>query len=104
MVENINVGQTYWFVHTGILTEYPKKVTVTDISGRVVMFDEYVGNEKFAEMNVVKEGLFDVENEAYDYFMGMMFNGETQFIERNTPKFKALYDLYVEKAPHILIH
>lgn len=104
MIEQIVEGQTYWYCHTAILTEYPKQVTVNSLSGKVVIFDEYVGNEKFADATVVIEGLFETEEEAYDYFMGMMFNGDIQFIERNTEKFKEKYDYYTEKAPHILIH
>lgn len=104
MVDEVVEGETYWYVHTALLSEYPKQVTAVSVTDRVSVFNEYIGNEKFGETNLVKEGLFYTEMEAQDFFIQLLYNGEMHFIEKDTPKFREMYNYYVEEMPHVLIN
>ena len=102
MVEKPEVGKTYWYCHTEILTEYPKQVKVVRIAGDVIVTDQYIGNEKFGQLSLVKEGLFESLEDANEFFIKLSLNGKIHFIEKDK-RYCELYHHFVDKKPHILI-
>lgn len=58
------IGEEYWFCNVHWPDALPKQVKVIDISRNVVIFDQYVGSEKYADKREIKTSLFDTYNLA----------------------------------------
>lgn len=102
LFEDIKEGETYWYCHTAMLQEYPKQVTVEKITGRVVRFADYVGQEKFGDLRVICEGLFDTELEANELFVTLMMNDDIHFIE-DDGKWRTMKQWHLDNIPHIFL-
>ena len=100
--EDIKKGETYWCCHTSILTEYPKQVTVTDIWNNVVVFDQFVGQEKYANLTEICKGLFLEEDDAKGLFVNMMNSEHLHFIEEDE-FYEAFANDIIHRKPHLFL-
>lgn len=83
MINKIEL-KTYWFFNTGVPTHLPKQITVLKIDGNVALFNDYIVNEKFADIRVVKDSLFNNLNEAMIKFAELVADpNEMNFIEQD---------------------
>lgn len=103
MVEKPLEGSTYWYCHSEILTEFPKQVTVVNVTPSVIVCDSYIGQEKFGSLPEVSEALFLTEEEANEFFIKLSVNGKIHFIDRKDDRYNKIYNHFVEVNPSILI-
>ncbi len=80
MIEKIELKQ-YWYFNSSLPTHMPKKVTVRHINGNVVMFDEYVASEKYADKRVVMGDLYNNREDARRGLALVLAEGSWNFIE-----------------------
>ena len=95
MIENLEVGKSYWFINISWPTDLPIHVMVADIDKRVVMFDNFVGQEKYADINYIKYDLFDSYSEAVYVLIDYVKNyPQEHFLEQY--KIEHLVNVYPE--------
>ena len=85
MIKNLE-KKSYWFFNTALPTHLPKKVTCINIRGRVARFDSYIQNEKFAQVDAVRESLFNTESEALRQFVLIISGPRKHFVEDSAIK------------------
>lgn len=99
----IEVGKTYWYCHTSILTEYPKQVTVENITGDIIFCDDYIGQYKYGQLSEVCKGLFLTEEEVNEWFITLSRDGNIHLIDTKDDKYMKIYNYFVKKKPSVLI-
>ena len=81
MIQKVEV-KSYWFFNIELPTHFPKLVTVESIQGIVAVFDDYISQEKYADVNAVKSSLFYTEDEALREFVQIVQDG-IHFIQKS---------------------
>jgi len=81
MIAEIKVNEEYYFFNIHLPTGYPHKVIPTSIAGNVVVFDTYIVNEKFADIRVIKESLFNTYICAERALAGVVSQNGMHFVE-----------------------
>jgi len=102
MIEHIQKGKNYWYSNSTMLVEYPKEIEVEHIRGNVIRFKQYIGQEQFADIRVVREDLFETKLEAEQAFVLTFLDGSMHFIEENE-KTQEIVDRITEGYPHIFL-
>ena len=95
MIKKLEIGKSYWFVNTSWPTDLPVQANIIDIDKRVVMFDNFVGQEKFVDSNSIRYDLFDNYNEAINNIIDYIKNyPQEHYIEQY--KIDHLINIYPE--------
>ena len=81
MIQKVEV-KSYWFFNIELPTHFPKLVTVESIQGIVAVFDDYIAQEKYADVNAVKDSLFYTEDEALREFVKRI-QSDIHFIQQD---------------------
>lgn len=79
-MDKIKENTEYWYFNTTIPSHLPKLVKTTSIHGQVVMFNTYVSNEQFADINVISSDLFNNENDALIKFTERIKINDIHFV------------------------
>lgn len=81
MIEKIELKE-YWFFNTLLPSQLPKKVKVIKIDRNVAFFNDWIANEKFADVRVVKNSLFNDYNKAMGKFVEIVSDpDEMNFVD-----------------------
>ena len=80
MIEKIELKQ-YWYFNSSLPTHMPKKVTVKHIKDNVVVFDEYVASEKYADKREVMKDLYQNQDVARKSLALVLSEGTWNFID-----------------------
>lgn len=68
MITKLEINEIYWYFNEDILRELPKQAQAKEIDRNIVIFDHFIGNEKFTDSSIINS-LYYTYEDAMKSFM-----------------------------------